>query len=315
MSVVVFVEIKNKVSKSALEAVSYGSQLGNVTVVTYGDTSEEVLKEMGNYGAENILICRSLNENNDQQITNLVTAAVQETDAEFIVLSQDQTGKAIGPRVAAKLTAGHVSGAIDLPEDNDDFVVKTNVYSGKAIAHVAIHSAKKVISILPNSIPPVENIQDVTITEFNTELGTGDVKIIEQKSQGDGIPLPEAELVVSAGRGLKGPENWGIVEDLAKTLGATTACSRPVSDIGWRPHHEHVGQTGIAIRPNLYIAAGISGAIQHLAGVNGSKVIVVINTDSEAPFFKAADYGVIGDAFEVIPRLSEAINKFKASQN
>ncbi len=315
MSVVVFVEIKNKVSKSALEAVSYGSQLGNVTVVTYGDTSEEVLKEMGNYGAENILICRSLNENNDQQITNLVTAAVQETDAEFIVLSQDQTGKAIGPRVAAKLTAGHVSGAIDLPEDNDDFVVKTNVYSGKAIAHVAIHSAKKVISILPNSIPPVENIQDVTITEFNTKLGTGDVKIIEQKSQGDGIPLPEAELVVSAGRGLKGPENWGIVEDLAKTLGATTACSRPVSDIGWRPHHEHVGQTGIAIRPNLYIAAGISGAIQHLAGVNGSKVIVVINTDSEAPFFKAADYGVIGDAFEVIPRLSEAINKFKASQN
>ena len=315
MSVVVFVEIKNKVSKSALEAVSYGSQLGNVTVVTYGDTSEEVLKEMGNYGAENILICRSLNENNDQQITNLVTAAVQETDAEFIVLSQDQTGKAIGPRVAAKLTAGHVSGAIDLPEDNDDFVVKTNVYSGKAIAHVAIHSAKKVISILPNSIPPVENIQDVTITEFNTELGTGDVKIIEHKSQGDGIPLPEAELVVSAGRGLKGPENWGIVEDLAKTLGATTACSRPVSDIGWRPHHEHVGQTGIAIRPNLYIAAGISGAIQHLAGVNGSKVIVVINTDSEAPFFKAADYGVIGDAFEVIPRLSEAINKFKASQN
>jgi electron transfer flavoprotein alpha subunit len=140
-------------------------------------------------------------------------------------------------------------------------------------------------------------------------------KIVDHKSQGDGIPLPEAELVVSAGRGLKGPENWGIVENLAETLGATTACSRPVSDIGWRPHHEHVGQTGIAIRPNLYIAAGISGAIQHLAGVNGSKVIVVINTDSEAPFFKAADYGVVGDAFDVLPRLTEAINKFKASQN
>ena len=135
------------------------------------------------------------------------------------------------------------------------------------------------------------------------------------KSQGEGIPLPEAELVVSAGRGLKGPENWNIVEDLANTMGATTACSRPVADIGWRPHHEHVGQTGTAIRPNLYIAIGISGAIQHLAGVNGSKVIVVINTDSEAPFFKAADYGVIGDAFEVVPKLTEAYNKFKASQN
>ena len=315
MSVVVFVEVKNKVSKSALEAVSYGSKLGNVTVVTYGDASEEVLKEMGNYGAENILICRSLTENNDQQLTNLVSAAVKETNAEFIVLAQDQTGKAIGPRVAAKLAAGHISGAIDLPEQGDEFVVKTNVYSGKAIAHVAIHSSMKVISILPNSVPPVENIKTATVSDFNTDLGTWSIKIIEHKSQGEGIPLPEAELVVSAGRGLKGPENWGIVEDLAKTLGATTACSRPVSDIGWRPHHEHVGQTGIAIRPNLYIAAGISGAIQHLAGVNGSKVIVVINTDSEAPFFKAADYGIIGDAFEVIPRLSEAINKFKASQN
>ncbi len=315
MSVVVFVEIKNKVSKSALEAVSYGSKLGDVTVITYGDASEEVLKEMGNYGAEKILICKSITENNDQQLTNLVAAVVKEINAEFIVLAQDQTGKAIGPRVAAKLAAGHVSGAIDLPEQSDEFIVKTNVYSGKAIAHVAIHSPIKVISILPNSIPPVENIKTATISEFDTDLGTGGIKIIEHKSQGEGIPLPEAELVVSAGRGLKGPENWGIVEELAKTLGATTACSRPVSDIGWRPHHEHVGQTGIAIRPNLYIAAGISGAIQHLAGVNGSKVIVVINTDSEAPFFKAADYGIVGDAFEVIPRLSEAINNFKASQN
>ena len=141
-----------------------------------------------------------------------------------------------------------------------------------------------------------------------------ELKQWDLKPLGDGIPLPEAELVVSAGRGLKGPENWGIVEDLAQSLGATTACSRPVADIGWRPHHEHVGQTGVAIRPNLYIAAGISGAIQHLAGVNGSKVIVVINTDPEAPFFKAADYGVVGDAFEVLPKLTVAINNFKASQ-
>jgi len=152
------------------------------------------------------------------------------------------------------------------------------------------------------------------IAEVSYDLGTAGITVKELKSQGEGVPLPEAELVVSAGRGLKGPENWGMVEDLAETLGATTACSRPVADIGWRPHHEHVGQTGLAIRPNLYIAAGISGAIQHLAGVNGSKTIVVINTDSEAPFFKAADYGIVGDAFEVLPKLNEAIKKFKAAQ-
>tara|TARA_B100000497_G_C7679687_1_gene411114 strand:+ start:1050 stop:1997 length:948 start_codon:yes stop_codon:yes gene_type:complete len=315
MSVVVFVEVKNKVSKAALEAVSYGSKLGKVNVVTYGDASEEVLSEMSNYGAENIFVCRTLSENNDQKITNLIAAAVEKSDAEFVIISQDQTGKSVGPRVAAKLTAGHVSGAIDLPDTSNGFVVKTNVFSGKAIAHVTVHSDKKVISILPNSVPPTENKVSGSVSDFNIELGDAGITIKERKPQGDGIPLPEAELVVSAGRGLKGPENWGIVEELAESLGATTACSRPVSDIGWRPHHEHVGQTGIAIRPNLYIAAGISGAIQHLAGVNGSKVIVVINTDSEAPFFKAADYGIIGDAFEVLPRLSEAINNFKASQN
>ena len=315
MSVVVFVEVKNKVSKAALEAVSYGSKLGKVNVVTYGDASEEVLSEMSNYGAENILVCRTLTENNDQKITNLIAAAVEKSDAEFVVLSQDQTGKSVGPRVAAKLTAGHVSGAIDLPDTSNGFVVKTNVYSGKAIAHVTVHSDKKVISILPNSVVPTENTVNGSVSDFNVELGDGGITVKERKPQGDGIPLPEAELVVSAGRGLKGPENWGIVEGLAESLGATTACSRPVSDIGWRPHHEHVGQTGIAIRPNLYVAAGISGAIQHLAGVNGSKVIVVINTDSEAPFFKAADYGIIGDAFDVLPRLTDAVNKFKASQN
>jgi len=315
MSVVVFIEVKNKVNKTALEAVSYGSKLGPVTVITYGGASEEALSELGNYGAENIWVSRKMTENNDQLITRLVTAAVEKANAEFVILAQDQTGKAVGPRIAAKLTAGHVSGAIDLPDTSNGFVVKTNVYSGKAIAHVAVHSAKKVISILPNSVAPIENKVTATVSDFDADIGEGAIKIKELKSQGEGIPLPEAELVVSAGRGLKGPENWGIVEDLAGSLGATTACSRPVADIGWRPHHEHVGQTGIAIRPNLYIAAGISGAIQHLAGVNGSKVIVVINTDAEAPFFKAADYGIVGDAFEVLPRLTEAINKFKASQN
>lgn len=315
MSVIVFVEVKNKISKAAMEAVYYGSNLGTVNVVTFGDASEDTLRELGQYGAENIWVCRNLSEANDQALSRLIAAAVEKANAEFVVLAQNQTGKAVGPRIAAKLNAGHISGAIDLPDTSNGFVVKTNVYSGKAIAHVAIHSDKKVISILPNSLAPQQNEKSGNVEEFNLDLGSSDIVVKELKSQGDGVPLPEAELVVSAGRGLKGPENWGIVEDLANALGATTACSRPVADIGWRPHHEHVGQTGVAIRPNLYVAAGISGAIQHLAGVNGSKVIVVINTDPEAPFFKAADYGIVGDAFEVLPRLTEAVKKFMASQN
>jgi len=169
--------------------------------------------------------------------------------------------------------------------------------------------------LLPNSLQPEANGSDCGVEEFSGNAGDAKVKVLSTKKPEGEIPLPEAEMVVSAGRGLKGPENWGIVEDLAKALGAATACSRPVADIGWRPHHEHVGQTGVAIRPNLYIAAGISGAIQHLAGVNGSKVMVVINTDPEAPFFKAADYGVVGDAFEVLPKLTAAVKKFKESGN
>ena len=314
MSVLVFVEINNKLSKSVQEAITYGKNLGAVTVVTYGDVNDSLLLEMGNYGAESVLVCRSLKERNEQLLSKLIIKAVEKINAEYIILSQDQTGKAVGPRVAANLCAGHISGAIAVPESSDDFTVKTNVFSGKAIAYVSVHSEKKVISVLPNSIPPKEDKVETSIVEFNENLGEGKIKVTKLKPLGDGIPLPEAELVVSAGRGLKGPENWGIVEDLAKSLGATTACSRPVADIGWRPHHEHVGQTGVAIRPNLYVAAGISGAIQHLAGVNGSKVIVVVNTDPEAPFFKAADYGVIGDAFEVLPRLTASINNFKSSQ-
>ena len=314
MSVLVFVEIKDKLTKAVKEAVTYGKNLGNVTLLTYGDVSDSLLLETGNFGAEHVLICKSINERNEQLLSNLIINAVKKYNCEYIVLSQDQTGKAVAPRVAANLEAGHISGAISFPENTDEFTVKTNVFSGKAIAFVSVHTPIKVISILPNSIPPQENKTTASITEFNKDLGEANIKVKELKPLGDGIPLPEAELVVSAGRGLKGPENWGIVEELANSLGATTACSRPVADIGWRPHHEHVGQTGVAIRPNLYIAAGISGAIQHLAGVNGSKVIVVINTDPEAPFFKAADYGIVGDAFEVLPRLTSAINNFKSSQ-
>jgi electron transfer flavoprotein alpha subunit len=203
-----------------------------------------------------------------------------------------------------------VAGAVSLPDASGIF--KVNVFSGKAFGNVKVNSAIRVINLTPNSIALETGSGSAAVEEISVDCGAPSytVKSVE-KQEGD-ILLPEAETVVSAGRGLKGPENWGMVEDLAKTLGAATACSRPVADIGWRPHHEHVGQTGLAIRPNLYIAAGISGAIQHLAGVNGSKVIVVINTDPEAPFFKAADYGIIGDAFDILPKLNEEIKKLKA---
>ncbi len=312
MSVIVFVESKNgNVSKASFEAVSYGSKIGDVTAVTYGDVDATAL---GEFGAKKVLVHKGLSSANDQQATKLVVAAVEETGADTVIFSQDQIGKAIAPRVSAALNAGHASGAIELPKTDGDFIVKTNVFSGKAFANVKLNSDKKVISLLPNSFSPEKIGGSAEISEVSYDLGSAGITVKDFKSEGEGVPLPEAELVVSAGRGLKGPENWGMVEDLAATLGATTACSRPVADIGWRPHHEHVGQTGVAIRPNLYIAAGISGAIQHLAGVNGSKTIVVINTDSEAPFFKAADYGIVGDAFEVLPKLNEALKKFKAAQ-
>ena len=222
--------------------------------------------------------------------------------ADTVVLIQDQIGKAVGPRVAARLGAGHASGAIAIPD------IKTTVDNGQLIINIerSIHTDKKVISLISNAVPPLVTGGSAEVVDFAADLGVAGIKVKEIKGQGEGVPLPEAELVVSAGRGLKGPENWGMVEELASVLGAATACSRPVADIGWRPHHEHVGQTGVAISPNLYIAIGISGAIQHLAGVNRSKVIVVINKDPEAPFFKAADYGIVGDAFEVVPKLVAA---------
>lgn len=314
MSVIVFVETNdNKISKAAQEAVSYGSKIGDTTVVTYGGCDDATLTTLGEYGAKTVLSQKGMTAFNDQQATKLITQAVNETGASVVVISQDQSGKAIAPRVAVRLNAGHASGAVELP--NTEGNIKTNVFSGKAFETISINSDKKVISLLPSAFS-AENVGgSAEVKEVSYDLGSAGITVKEKKGTGGALSLPEAELVVSAGRGLKGPENWGMVEDLAATLNAATACSRPVADIGWRPHHEHVGQTGLAIRPDLYIAAGISGAIQHLAGVNGSKTIVVINTDPEAPFFKAADYGIIGDAFEVLPKLNEAIKALKASQN
>ncbi len=320
MNVLVFADSDNgKVAKAAYEAASYGANIatksgGKATLVTYGQVDN--LNELAQYGISDILHAESVDHVDPMQLAALVDAAAQSTGADLLIFSHDYTGKTIAPVVSARMKAGMVTGAIDYPALDGDFVVKTNVFSGKAFAHVKINTDKKVITLLPNSVSKSKSEANANVTAFAPDLGNASVSIKETKIKGgDGINLTEAELVVSAGRGLKAPENWGMIEDLAHELGAATACSRPVADVGWRPHHEHVGQTGIAIRPDLYIAVGISGAIQHLAGVNGSKVIVVINTDPEAPFFKAADYGIVGDAFDVVPKLVAAVKELKASQS
>ncbi|NQV53481.1 MAG: electron transfer flavoprotein subunit alpha/FixB family protein [Flavobacteriales bacterium] len=320
MNVLVFADSDNgKVAKAAYEAASYGATIasrsgGKATLVTYGRVDN--LNELAQYGISDILHAESVDHVDPMQLAALTEAAVQSSGADLVIFSHDYTGKTIAPIVSARMKAGMVTGAIDYPSLEGDFIVKTNVFSGKAFAHVKINTAKKIITLLPNSVSKEKIEASANVTAFAPDLGNASVSIKETKIKGgDGIILTEAELVVSAGRGLKAPENWGMIEELAHELGAATACSRPVADVGWRPHHEHVGQTGIAIRPNLYIAVGISGAIQHLAGVNGSKVIVVINTDPEAPFFKAADYGIVGDAFEVVPKLIAAVKELKASQS
>jgi electron transfer flavoprotein alpha subunit len=310
----VYINSANGLSKAALETVTYAKKLGaDVAVVTNGGADASVLASLGNYGASVVLQDATLDGQDPGQLVKLVAAAAQKVGATTIIFSHDLIGKAVAPRLSVRLQAGLVAGAVALPEANGN--VKVNVFSGKAFGYVKVNSATRIISLLPNSIQPETNSATCSVEAFDAQAGSSAIKVLATKKPEGAIPLPEAELVVSAGRGLKGPENWGIVEDLASALGAATACSRPVADIGWRPHHEHVGQTGVAIRPNLYIAAGISGAIQHLAGVNGSKVIVVINTDAEAPFFKAADYGIVGDAFEILPRFTEAVKKFKAAQH
>ncbi|MDB4195463.1 MAG: electron transfer flavoprotein subunit alpha/FixB family protein [Flavobacteriales bacterium] len=309
MSVLVYIDSINGVAKNAQEAVFYGSKIAaehgmETIVVTAGNSDNDTLSALGQYGAKKVIAHNNI-ELDSQQLTKLVTDVAKENNSSVVIFSQDLTGKAVAPRVAIRLEAGFVSGAIALP--SSDFTVKVNAFSGKAYCNMKINSATKVISVTPNSLQPEAGEGNAEVQAESCDLGASRIIVKNKVEQTGEIALPEAELVVSAGRGLKGPENWGIVEDLAKALRAATACSRPVGDAGWRPHHEHVGQTGVAIRPNLYIAAGISGAIQHLAGVNQSKVIVVINTDPEAPFFKAADYGIVGDAFEVLPRLTAAV--------
>ena len=310
MAVLVFADNKNgKIPASSLEAIYYGSKIdSSVTAVVFGELTDEQTDQIGKHGASKVLNIESTTVDGSQ-MTNAMVEAVNKEGADTIVVSYDLMGKDLAPRLSAKLKTGLVAGAVELPSGNS---AKKGVFSGKAFANYGVKTDKKIIGLMPNSLKPEPSGGAAIVESFSPEMGQTRVTVIENKEREGDINLPEAELVISAGRGLKGPENWGMIEDLANELGAATACSRPVADIGWRPHHEHVGQTGIAIRPNLYIAIGISGAIQHLAGVNQSKTIVVVNTDPEAPFFKAADYGIVGDAFEVIPQLTEAI---KASKN
>jgi electron transfer flavoprotein alpha subunit len=314
MKVLVFVENNNgKATKAGLEAVSYAKSLGaDVTALMIGDVQAD--GGVGECGAQTLKV--QAGNCDSRAMAKLIAQEAKDGGYNLLVASHDNLGKEIMPRVAIMNGYTLISGVTELANAANGCMVKRNVFSGKAIAEVASKSTISILTVLPNSFGVKKVGGTAAIVAMSATCEPSQVKLVEVKgNHGDaGVPLPEADLVVSAGRGMKGPENWGMVEELASILGAATACSRPVSDIGWRPHHEHVGQTGIAIRPNLYIAIGISGAIQHLAGVNGSKVIVVINKDPEAPFFKAADYGIVGDAFEVLPRLIEAAKHFTANK-
>lgn len=318
MSVLVYIDrSEGHIKKSSLEAISYGAavakQLGTTAEgIVLGAVTDE-LSALGKYGVSKIhhAADASLEGMDAQVYSRIISEAATATGASVIVLSNNVNGKAIAPRISARLKAGLISGAIGLPDMSNGFVVKKGVFSGKAFAQIAVDTAIKVIAVTPNSYQTIATEGNAVVEPLNSTAGAARVKVTATNKITGQVPLSEAELVVSGGRGLKGPENWGMIEDLAKLIGAGTACSRAVADAHWRPHHEHVGQTGGSIAPNLYFAVGISGAIQHLAGVNRSKVIVVINKDPEAPFFKAADYGIVGDAFDVMPKIIEAVRKLK----
>jgi electron transfer flavoprotein alpha subunit len=315
--VLVFAEHQNgKFKKGAFEAVTYGYKTAQAVgsecaALTLGEA--EGAEELGKYGAAKIyrVADDQLADFDSQVYASVIVTVAEQIGARVVILSHTSRGKALLGRLAVRLNAGAVSGVNGVPAVDGGFKVRKSVFSGKAFADVEVKSEVKALSLMGNSFQPeavagagaVEAL-DVPVPQRRVQIKS--VDRIEGRT-----PLPEAELVVSAGRGMKGPENWDIIEELAEALGASLACSRPVADSGWRPHHEHVGQTGITIHPNLYVAIGISGAIQHLAGVNNSKTIVVINKDPEAPFFKVADYGVVADLFDVVPRLTEALKEFR----
>jgi electron transfer flavoprotein alpha subunit len=317
MPIVVFVEsAEGKIRKTSLEAVAYANAMGDsVTAIALGTADSSELESLGKYGAKKVLHAsdKKLDQGIIQAYAEVLVKALEDEKADVLVLANSSLGTPVAARVAARIGASLASNVVDLPNTASGFVVKKSIYTGKAFSFVEMKNPKKVIALKKNAAEAKETGTTVQVTPYSVPLFDAlfAVKITASEKATGEVLLPEANIVVSGGRGMKGPEHWGPLEELAKTLHAATGCSKPVSDMGWRPHHEHVGQTGVKVAPQLYIAIGISGAIQHLAGVNSSKCIVVINKDAEAPFFKAADYGIVGDAFEIIPKLTEAIKAAK----
>jgi electron transfer flavoprotein alpha subunit len=320
MSVLVYAESWNgSFKKGTFEAITFAYDTAKklntqCIAVTIGNISDDK-NVLSNYGADKIVSIGSEFDSCDNKgMASALSQVAKKESANIIVISNSNTGKCIGPRLSISQDASFISNVVDIPSETSPLTIKKKAFSGKAFEIAQSHSENCVLALSPNAYKIIENQNsNCQFDAFDCAVEGANVSSEKVEKASGKISLAEAEVVVSAGRGLKGPENWGMIEELADLLDAGTACSKPVSDIGWRPHSEHVGQTGKAIAPNLYIAVGISGAIQHLAGVNSSKVMVAINTDPEAPFFKAADYGIIGDAFEVVPRLIEEIKNFKSN--
>ena len=321
MSVLVYTENwDGKFKKLDFELVSYASKLAGMlntstTAVSIGKVDESELSKLGQYGVDKIMSVQGdmFSVLDNKIYTAAISQVAEKENSDIVILSNNNTGKAIAPGLSARLKAGLVTGVISIPDSLEPFTVVKKVYSGKAFSKVRIKSQIKILTLAQNSYGLVENSKKVNIESYTPEISKDITvtNVTNTEKQTGKIILTDAEIVVSGGRGMKSPDNWGPIEELAGLLGAATACSRPVSDEGWRPHEEHTGQTGKIIAPNLYIAIGISGAIQHLAGISSSKYIVAINTDKDAPIFEAADYGIVGDAFKVLPELIKAIKEVK----
>lgn len=322
MAVLIYTEnFDGKFKKSSYELISYGVEIANqlgtdAIAVTIGNVDDASLKELGNYGAKKVFKVgnEELKDFSAQAYTASIEQVAKNNSADVIIFGNNPSGRAIAPRLAIELNAGLAAAVVSIPSSLSPFTVKKRAFSGKAFADVVVNSDVKVITLSQNSYKIVESVSDIAIENFTAEIPANaySVKPIEVVKNTGKLSVTDADILVSAGRGLKAAENWGMIEEMAEILGAGLSCSRPVSDLGWRHHDEHVGQTGKVVAPNLYIAIGISGAVQHLAGVNSSKVMVCINTDADAPFFEAADYGIVGDAFDVVPKMNEAFKKLLA---
>ncbi len=319
MAVLVFCENwDGKFKKLSFEIVSYASELANKTnsetvALSIGNVANDELQKLGNYGANKIISVNNdkLQTLDNKAYTSVISQVAEKENAQLIIFAHNMTGKALAPRISVKLKAGLATGVVEVPSDFSPVVVKKKAFTGGAIANVKIKSQKAVLTLAPNSFEINENSKGANIENFEAQIDNITTKVENVDKVTGKILLSDAEIVVSGGRGMKGAENWGPIEELAQLLGAGLACSRPVSDEGWRPHEEHVGQTGKIIAPNLYFAFGISGAIQHLGGVSSAKCIVAVNTDKDAPIFESADYGIVGDVKKVLPELINAIKNMK----